>query len=271
MNNEIAVIIPTYNSEKTIQRCIKSVRDQKLDGYAMKIIVVDDQSTDKTKEIVQNMKYVVWADNPEHTGGPNAGRNTGIELANDAKYIAFIDHDDEWVQDKLAAQIRYMDEYNQDICYTGYRIVSKGRFKDYVNGNNNVVQWEKNVLFRIFLRRDMDRFILPYMSSFVLRNKNIPKFDHPIFDFGWSLKLLENKEVLYIDVPYLIRHEEGDNYSYDEGYKEGAVDYIHKTLKGYKNKYAKAGKRYFNFQYYLKALLEEDKKKARKFLWRTFF
>ena len=271
MNNEIAVIIPTYNSEKTIKRAIDSVRNQIIDNYAIKIIVVDDLSEDKTREIVRRLKHVVLHTNYERSGGPNAGRNTGMELADGAKYIAFLDHDDEWNQGKLKAQIDTMDQTGINISFTGYRIINNDRVLNYVYGNDNIVKYEKNAIFKILAMRHMTNHVLPYMSSLVLRNENVPEFDHSVYDYGWSLKLFENQEVIYIDRLYLNRYEGYDNLSNDKEYLDGGIDYIDKTLRKYKKyREAKWGIKNFNFNYYMQFLMSGDKKKAYKALWRTF-
>ena len=270
MNNEIAVIIPTYNSEKTIKRTIDSVRNQHIENYAIKIIVADDCSTDSTKKIVQNLKHVVFVENEKHTGGPNTGRNTGIELSKDAKYIAFIDHDDEWLPGKLQNQVESLDKTGLNICYTGYRVLKDGQFLDFIYGHRSVVKYDKNMLFKLLLLRDMTKYILPYMSCYMLRNDNIPAFDHPIYDYGWSLRLLKGNEVVYSDNVYMLRHESVDNFSYDPEYLRGAIIYTDKILRKYKDIQAKIGRMNYNFDYYLKYRLEGKKKEAYKALWRTF-
>ncbi len=103
---KISVIIPTYNGERTIERAIKSVLSQEGE-FELEILVCDDLSTDRTIEKVlafDNSNIKVYF-NDVHTGGPNAGRNLGIEKA-EGDYIAFLDQDDEWVSGKLAKQIR---------------------------------------------------------------------------------------------------------------------------------------------------------------------
>ena len=193
-----------------------------------------------------------------------------MELANDAKYIAFLDHDDEWLQNKLKLQIDGLDKSGLDICFTGYRVLKDNKYFDFVYGHGATVKYEKNMLFKLLLFRDMTKYILPYMSCYVLRNKDIPEFDHSIYDYGWSLKLLENKEVVYVDKPLMNRYENSECYSYNKDYVYGAIRYTDKILRGYKQIEAKIGRMNFNFDYYLKYRLEGNKKEAYKALWRTF-
>lgn len=99
---KVSVIIPTYNREKTIKRCIDSVVNQSMPPY--EIIVVDDGSTDKTLKILNEHFKDIKIIKQNHQGAQVA-RNAGI-LAAQGEYIAFLDSDDEWLADKLEVQVR---------------------------------------------------------------------------------------------------------------------------------------------------------------------
>ncbi|EOT28750.1 hypothetical protein C805_00271 [Eubacterium sp. 14-2] len=91
----ITVIIPTYNNAEYLERCLLSVINQSVKN--IKIIIVDNGSTDNTSGIIQY--YIKNYDNIEcHItlgGGPGAARNIGIARCK-TKYITFIDSDD-WI------------------------------------------------------------------------------------------------------------------------------------------------------------------------------
>ena len=103
---KVSVIIPTYNREKYVVKAIDSVLRQKFEDY--EIIVVDDGSTDNTKEIVNKygdrIRYI-YQDN----SGVSAARNAGIKLAK-GEWLAFLDSDDEWMPDYLLTQIETADQ-----------------------------------------------------------------------------------------------------------------------------------------------------------------
>jgi len=105
----VSIIIPTYNSEKTIKRAIDSVLNQEGLGtlFDVEIIISDDASTDNTLEICNEYQVVVISNN-DNSGGPNRGRNQGIKAAS-GDYIAFLDHDDEWLPNKLIKQLKEID------------------------------------------------------------------------------------------------------------------------------------------------------------------
>lgn len=95
---QISVVIPTYNRFDFAQRAIKSVLEQseKVD----EIIVVDDGSTDKTKNL-QNQENITYVYKPN--SGVSSARNHGIKKAK-YEWIAFLDSDDTWDKDKIKHQ-----------------------------------------------------------------------------------------------------------------------------------------------------------------------
>ncbi|MDP5131033.1 MAG: glycosyltransferase, partial [Paraglaciecola sp.] len=101
---DIAVVIPAYNSASTIEKSLETIFAQnQLPG---EVIVVDDGSFDGTEAVVKSSKYsssikYIRQDN----GGPAAARNTGI-FSTEKAWIAFLDADDQWVDhNKLSDQI----------------------------------------------------------------------------------------------------------------------------------------------------------------------
>jgi glycosyltransferase involved in cell wall biosynthesis len=111
----ISVIIPTFNRADTLGRALDSVLNQTR--APQEVIVVDDGSTDATRELVTNHpaqpRYLYQAN-----GGVSSARNLGIRAAA-GEWLAFLDSDDEWLPGKLAAQIRVLEQEPQcRICHT---------------------------------------------------------------------------------------------------------------------------------------------------------
>lgn len=103
----VSVIIPTYNRSDRIEKSIKSVLAQTYNDF--EIIVVDDGSTDNTKDVVtsiddRRIRYIY-----QKNAGACVARNLGIETAR-GEYIAFQDSDDLWVKTKLEKQIAVLEK-----------------------------------------------------------------------------------------------------------------------------------------------------------------
>jgi glycosyltransferase involved in cell wall biosynthesis len=93
-----SIILPTYNRASFLSRSIGSVLIQDFQDW--ELLIIDDGSTDHTKEIVnsfndQRIKYI-YQENSERS----AARNHGIKLAT-AEWICFLDSDDEYLQEHL--------------------------------------------------------------------------------------------------------------------------------------------------------------------------
>lgn len=98
----VSVIVPCYNREKTIKRCIDSIEQQTVAPF--EVIVVDDGSTDGTIDILERMQYGNLGIIKQNHRGAQAARNLGIINAK-GNYIAFLDSDDEWLPQMLEVEI----------------------------------------------------------------------------------------------------------------------------------------------------------------------
>jgi glycosyltransferase involved in cell wall biosynthesis len=119
----VSVIIPTFNRAELLPRALESVIAQTFDDY--EILVVDDESTDETKDVVLSygearIRYLRQAEN----AGPGAARNRGLREAR-GDLIAFLDSDDEWLPDKLTRQVSLFREIAPEVglVYTGVESV----------------------------------------------------------------------------------------------------------------------------------------------------
>ncbi len=113
MNPKYSVIIPVYNAEKTLRRCVDSLLSQKRED--VEIILINDGSTDNGREICEQYEkeyqQVIFVD--KENGGVSTARNAGLDVAS-GEYITFVDSDD-WVTDDYFLSIDdVLSEYNYD-------------------------------------------------------------------------------------------------------------------------------------------------------------
>ena len=122
---KVSVIIPTCNRCAYLARAIKSVLAQTYTDF--EIIVVDDASTDDTREVVAQFKGnpIKYIRHKENKGGA-AARNTGI-VNSQSEYIAFLDDDDEWLQTKLGLQVALLGSSSAKVgvIYTGNQTIDR--------------------------------------------------------------------------------------------------------------------------------------------------
>ena len=129
----VSVVIPTYNRGWILAEAIDSVLSQDFKDY--ELIVVDDGSTDNTKEILDLYSEDIIVIRQKNRGVSSA-RNRGIDSAS-GTYIAFLDSDDLWLQEKISSQVEFFSS-NPDalICQTeetwirnGVRVNPKNRHR----------------------------------------------------------------------------------------------------------------------------------------------
>ncbi|MEG1311456.1 MAG: glycosyltransferase family 2 protein [Romboutsia sp.] len=144
MLSKVSIIIPVYNCEKYIGKCLDSILNQSYIGY--EVIVIDDGSTDDTLNIIK--KYSISNENIKYfsqkNSGPSTARNYGIEVSK-SEYLVFIDADDTIQEKYLEILLEKIIYLNVDIVACGYIDISKyGIYKlnDFY-ANEEVIQREK--------------------------------------------------------------------------------------------------------------------------------
>jgi glycosyltransferase involved in cell wall biosynthesis len=112
---KISVITPTYNGSSFIKRAIQSVINQTFTDW--ELLIVDDCSKDDTVELVSEFakqdKRIKLSKTSKNSGGPATPKNIGIKNAI-GEYVAFLDHDDEWLPEKLKKQLKVFEESKDD-------------------------------------------------------------------------------------------------------------------------------------------------------------
>ena len=131
---KISVIIPVYNTERYIKKCLESLAKQKMQNF--EVIIVNDGSTDNSEKLIKdyikssklNIKYL-----EKENGGLALARNYGVERAL-GKYISFLDSDD-YLDENLFSELeKYMDEGIDLIKFKMKTVDEKGKVLEKLDG-----------------------------------------------------------------------------------------------------------------------------------------
>ncbi|MCR5215041.1 MAG: glycosyltransferase family 2 protein [Eubacterium sp.] len=189
----VSVIIPYHNNRRTIMDTLDSVARQTYRD--VEVIIVDDMSlpSQRVEDIVEDydsFPFPIMVINSKKNLGASGARNLGVRNAR-GKYIAYLDSDDVWKEDKLDKQIKimekftYMDKYPK-ICFTGRRLISlSGKSYNKIIGCDMIVNYDK-----LLLSNQIN------CSSVLIRRVDALKYPFPDGnlheDYAVWLKLLED-------------------------------------------------------------------------------
>lgn len=132
---KISVIVPVYNTEKYIEKCLQSIINQTIQDF--EIIVVDDGSTDNSaniiKEIIENNKNIQIKYYKKENGGLSDARNYGVKFAT-GKYISFIDSDDYIEKNLFESLEKYINDNIDLIKFKMQTVDEKGNLIEKIEG-----------------------------------------------------------------------------------------------------------------------------------------
>lgn len=190
----VSVIIPTYNRATTIKRAVESVLKQTY--KLLEVIIIDDNSSDNTDEIIkkiddERIRYIKL----EKNRGANFARNIGVELA---KYeiIAFQDSDDEWHEDKLEIQMKYMQNEEIDFVATSYNQFINEKFKMVVPS----IKIKDKYLERILKSNFIGTGTLVIKKEIILNEKfniELPRLQ----DYELAIRLILKYKGKFLNIP----------------------------------------------------------------------
>lgn len=191
----VSVVIPAYNSEKTILGTINSVLNQTFSDF--EIVVINDGSPDKTLSLLSTISDPRLKVFSYENGGLPVARNRGIRNAT-GEFIAFLDGDDLWTTDKLEAQLAALQNNpNAGVAYS---------WTQFIDENNNLLYLQPPV----YLQGDIYRELL--ISNFISSGSNIMVRRHYIDRVGdfdpllkvvadWDYYLRLSRECPFVLVP----------------------------------------------------------------------
>lgn len=179
----ISVIIPVYNAEKYLDKTINSVINQSLGFDNIELILIDDNSNDNSKKIIERYcnKYenVIPYYSEENHGFPGFGRNIGLKLAT-SKYVMFLDNDDEYDVDICKNLLDIISDMDADMAscgrvlindineiYDDYQWIGGKNYEDYVIfENEDILSFDSITVWnKIFKKEIIDFFNLTFIED----------------------------------------------------------------------------------------------------------
>lgn len=214
-NPYFSIIVPTFNSTKTLPKTIRSVLTQKFSDFEM--LIIDDGSSDNTEELINSFEdsRIIYR-KITNSGGPARPRNIGLQLAR-GSWVCFLDSDDLWVNNKLEETFKHiMSKPEVDVWTSGYFIFD-----------------ESGVIFERFPSKLVNKFsfktLLIYSNPFVTSALSIRKdkvgsinFDTSkdiasVEDLGFLIDLSIKKlkaEAIEFPLVYYFHNEDGISKNY---------------------------------------------------------
>lgn len=202
---QISIVMPAFNAEKTIAEAIESVQKQTYPYW--ELLVLDDASTDRTREVVKKISASdshirLITENTNH--GVAFERNKGVREAR-FDWIAFLDSDDCWTEDKLKKQVQQVQRntmnYTPSLYYTG---------SAFMNASGQRLPYILHVPSRLSVS-DILKQNLISCSSALVRKELMLRHPMPISekkpiheDFATWIAILKEGDAVGIDEPLLI-------------------------------------------------------------------
>lgn len=194
MNSDlISIIVPAYNIEKFVERCLESISAQTYQN--LEIIVVDDGATDSTAEVIDQYRKkdarVITIH--KQNGGVSTARSAGLAIAS-GEYIGFVDGDDYIEPQMFERLLTNMKKYGADISHCGYKMVFPDGHEDLYHGTGKLVEQTHEEGIRDLLRGD---FVEPGLWNKLYRRSVVEGYNEsPLWDE--SIRINEDLLLNYI-------------------------------------------------------------------------
>ncbi|WP_410531536.1 glycosyltransferase [Streptococcus salivarius] len=202
MTYDLTVIIPVYNMENLLSNCLDSIVEQnKLEECSLRVICVNDGSTDNSKKIIEeysNRFSFIELLNKEN-GGVSSARNAGLDLVSDSEYVTFIDPDDSICPNYIQ---NFILNKGSDVIYFDFDLVdSEGKLLKHLSVNPFYSKLDsEEVNLRYFLLTKHASWTRIYRSEF------LSKYRFPIGKIYEDIALMPYitslcSSVSYIQIP----------------------------------------------------------------------
>lgn len=220
----VSVIMNCYNSDTYLGEAIDSVISQTYKNW--EIIFWDNQSTDKSAEIVKSYddERIKYFYAPSFTSLYEA-RNYAIEKAN-GEYIAFLDCDDKWYNNKLKEQLKVLENCEYNLCYSNFYNLYENKLKKAFSSiqpsgdifKYQIANYSIGILTVMLRKSAWDN----------MKEKFDKNFTYP-GDLDFFIRFLHKNQAIYIDEPLAIYRADNPN-SISNTKRESNLNELKKAL-----------------------------------------
>ena len=207
---KLSVIIPFKNSEKTIIKTLKSIKNQNANCDLYEVLLINDFSNNKTtnkiKKYIYDFNNFKFYKSKKNVIGPGHARNLGI-VNSRGKYILFLDSDDCLRKGCLIKILNEIDSINSDIYAFGFKVFDKiGNIKRKKRHDLSLMKYSKNKILNKYFELSIIPQVISNLFSreFLIKNKikfKIGYFEDILFFFKsiyYSKSIKVNNDIFYI-------------------------------------------------------------------------
>lgn len=266
MKNKISVIVPVYNTEDYLERCIRSIIDQTYKN--IEIIAVNDGSTDSSLSILESLRKEdnrIIIINQENMGVSKA-RNKGLDYAT-GEFITFVDSDDFIEKDMYEIMINHLIEEDADLCRIKAFIYNREGGIEEISKERNIFTYNNELeIMNVYLQNELKIAVWDKM----FRRSTVEKirFDASLFNedaaYVWEACLNSRKVVM--DTKQLYHHIKRPNNSLTSApFSESNLtlynyckENFDKLMNEYENREQQAYLFYFNGLFHLLKVYKRD-------------
>lgn len=220
----VSVIIPTYNREKTIMKSLQSVLEQTFTD--IEVIIVDDGSTDNTKQIIKSINddriRYIYQDNK----GACSARNRGIKEAR-GEYIAFQDSDDKWQRNKIEIQLSALQHNQADICFCRF---TKHGYSE-VEGQISPIIRSGTIKYWDLIRNSVVSTQTILAKKCVFQKYMFDSHIKRLQDYDWTIRVGKECVFYLCDSPLVDVYLQDDSITNKTKYMDALESLLHKYEK----------------------------------------
>ena len=218
---KVSIIVPVYNADKFLRRCIDSILNQTLEE--LEIILINDGSTDESQKIIDDYQKrfpdIIKSEVIENSGA-SVARNRGITIAQ-GEYIGFVDSDD-YIETTMYEKLyKKAEQENSDIVVSGYFVENDKNIRAYqighgeeynknIKDNPNILVYGVPYLWNKIFKRDL------VVNSGIVLDKDLQVFEDLCFTYELYVKA---NRISKVDEPlyyYMKENEESLTASFSD-------------------------------------------------------